>query len=182
MVDPLTSLLILAVLGSIFAGLTTPTEASGVGALGATLLALGYRRLTFQKLWNVLVSTFNVASTLVVLIRERMRDLGILSALGLSRKEMRRVFVIYGFILGAAGTAVGVAIGGGLAWILTTFELIRFDPEVAAIYFISSVPFRIRLVDLAAVVGFALAVTVLACWLPARRAASVAPSDALRYE
>ena len=54
--------LILAVLGSIFAGLTTPTEASGVGALGATLLALGYRRLTFQKLWNVLVSTFNTTA------------------------------------------------------------------------------------------------------------------------
>jgi tripartite ATP-independent transporter DctM subunit len=54
--------LILAVLGSIFAGLTTPTEASGVGALGATLLALGYRRLTFRKLWNVLVSTFNTTA------------------------------------------------------------------------------------------------------------------------
>ena len=54
--------LILAVLGSIFAGLTTPTEASGIGALGATLLALGYRKLTFHKLWNVLVSTFNTTA------------------------------------------------------------------------------------------------------------------------
>ncbi|MCP5088249.1 MAG: TRAP transporter large permease subunit [Rhodobacteraceae bacterium] len=54
--------LILAVLGSIFAGITTPTEASGVGALGATLLALGYRKLAFQKFWNVLVSTFNTTA------------------------------------------------------------------------------------------------------------------------
>ena len=54
--------LILAVLGSIFAGITTPTEASGVGALGATLLALGYRKLTIRKLWNVLVSTFNTTA------------------------------------------------------------------------------------------------------------------------
>ncbi len=54
--------LILAVLGSIFAGITTPTEASGVGALGATLLAVGYRKLTFSKLWNVLVSTFNTTA------------------------------------------------------------------------------------------------------------------------
>lgn len=54
--------LILAVLGSIFAGITTPTEASGVGALGATLLALGYRKLTVQKLVNVLVSTFNTTA------------------------------------------------------------------------------------------------------------------------
>ncbi|WP_345741887.1 TRAP transporter large permease subunit [Epibacterium ulvae] len=54
--------LILAVLGSIFAGLTTPTEASGVGALGATLLALLYRKLTLQKLVNVLKSTFNTTA------------------------------------------------------------------------------------------------------------------------
>lgn len=54
--------LILVVLGSIFAGLATPTEASGIGALGATLLALGYRKLTFKKLVNVLVSTFNTTA------------------------------------------------------------------------------------------------------------------------
>lgn len=54
--------LIVAVLGSIFAGITTPTEASGIGALGATLLAFGYRKLTFQKLINVLVSTFNTTA------------------------------------------------------------------------------------------------------------------------
>ncbi len=57
-----TLLLILAVLGSIFGGLTTPTEASGIGALGATMLALGYRKLTFAKMWNVLVSTFNTTA------------------------------------------------------------------------------------------------------------------------
>ena len=54
--------LILAVLGSIFAGLTTPTEASGVGALGATLLALGYRKLTLRKLTEVCKSTFNTTA------------------------------------------------------------------------------------------------------------------------
>jgi len=54
--------LILAVLGSIFAGITTPTEASGIGALGATLLALGYRKLNLEKLVNVLVSTFNTTA------------------------------------------------------------------------------------------------------------------------
>lgn len=54
--------LILAVLGSIFAGIATPTEASGVGALGATLLALGYRKLTLKKLVNVLKSTFNTTA------------------------------------------------------------------------------------------------------------------------
>ena len=55
-------LLILAVLGSIFAGLTTPTEASGVGAFGATLLALAYGKLNLKKLTNVCISTFNTTA------------------------------------------------------------------------------------------------------------------------
>lgn len=54
--------LILAVLGSIFAGITTPTEASGVGALGATLLAVAYRRLSWRKLVNVCMTTFSTTA------------------------------------------------------------------------------------------------------------------------
>ncbi|HEX9669060.1 MAG TPA: FtsX-like permease family protein, partial [Thermoanaerobaculia bacterium] len=103
----------------------------------------------------VLVSTFNVASTLVVLVRERMRDLGVLAALGLPPASLRGVFLAYGGVLGAVGTLLGVAAGAGASWVLTRFELIRFDAEVAAIYFIRSVPFRVRPVDLAAIVAFA---------------------------
>ena len=130
----------------------------------------------------VVVSTFNVASSLVVLVRERMRDVGVLAALGLSPGQLRAVFLLYGIGLGALGCLLGVLLGGTVAWILTEFELIRFDPEMAAIYFISSVPFKIEAADIAAVVVFTLGVTLLACWLPAKRAARVRPARALRYE
>jgi lipoprotein-releasing system permease protein len=130
----------------------------------------------------VLVSTFNVASTLVVLVRERMRDIGLLGALGLPPASLRMIFLLYGGFLGGLGTLLGVAFGWGVSWVLTEFELIRFDPEVAAIYFISSVPFRVEPEDLLAIVGFALLVTLVACFLPAWRAARVDPSSALRYE
>ncbi len=130
----------------------------------------------------VLVSTFNVASTLVVLVRERMRDVGLLGALGLRPGKLRLVFLLYGGFLGLFGTLLGVLAGWGICWLLTTFELVRFDAEVAAIYFISSVPFHVEPRDVLAVVGFTLLVTMLACFIPAWRAARVDPSSALRYE
>ncbi len=130
----------------------------------------------------VVVSTFNVASTLVVLVRERMREVGVLSAIGLPPRQVRAVFLLYGAVLGLAGTLLGVTLGGGIAWSLDHFHVIKFGADVAAIYFLGSVPFQVRGVDLAAIMGFALGVNLLACLVPAWRAARVQPSAALRYE
>ncbi|MEM9556653.1 MAG: FtsX-like permease family protein [Acidobacteriota bacterium] len=130
----------------------------------------------------VVVSTFNVSSTLVILVRERKADIGVLSSLGLRPRQLWALFVVYGLGLGVVGTALGVAVGAGLSWLVTEFELVRFDPEVAAIYFIDSVPFRVELGDVAAVVAFALVVTAAASALPALRAARLDPADALRDE
>jgi len=146
--------------------------------------ALGLQELVLFLVLGliVVVSTFNVASTLVILVRERMRDIGVLGALGLSPGELWGLFVAYGLFLGAAGTLLGVLVGSAISWVLTTFELVSFGPEVAAIYFIDSVPFRVELMDVAAIVAFSLTVTFAACALPALRAARLRPSAALRYE
>ena len=130
----------------------------------------------------VVVSTFNVASSLVVLVRERMRDIGVLASLGLSPGELKTIFLLYGGALGLAGTLIGVVLGSAVSWVMTEFELIRFEPELAAIYFISSVPLRVEIGDVLAIIGFTLAVTLLACWVPSRRAGFVQPATALRYE
>lgn len=130
----------------------------------------------------VLVSTFNVASTLVILVRERRRDIGVLAALGLDRRQMWWIFAVYGLMLGALGTLIGVSFGAAASWILTEFELISFGPEIAAIYFIDSVPFRVEGLDIAAIVAFSLVTTLLACILPAFRASAIRPAHALRDE
>jgi len=130
----------------------------------------------------VVVSTFNIASTLVILVRERMRDIGVLSAIGLGPRLLLLVFLTYGALLGGVGIAAGAGIGIAVSWLLTHFEIIRFGPEVAAIYFIDTVPFRVHPTDLAAVTGFALAITLAVSLGPALRAARSLPADALRYE
>jgi lipoprotein-releasing system permease protein len=130
----------------------------------------------------VLVSTFNVASTLMVLVRERLRDVGVLSALGLSRRRLATVFVVYGGVLGLVGTFLGVGLGSLVSWVFDRFELIRFDPEVAAIYFVSAVPFHVEARDLLAVVGFSILFTLLSCLLPTLRVMRVSSAEALRYE
>lgn len=129
----------------------------------------------------VFVSTFNTASSLVVMVRERRRDFGVLAALGLSPVQHRQIFLRYGLLLGVIGTLIGLGLGSLVAWSMNEFELIRFDPEVAAIYFLAAVPFRLAASDLLAVTLFTLTVTLLACWLPARRAGRIQPADALRH-
>lgn len=130
----------------------------------------------------VVVSTFNTSSTLVILVRERLPDIGVLASLGLSPRGLFWVFAGYGMGLGCAGILLGVSAGAGISWAFDYFRLIRFDPDVAAIYFIDSIPFRLEAGDLLAVVAFSLAVTLAACSLPARRAARLLPAEVLRAE
>ena len=130
----------------------------------------------------VVVSTFNVASSLLLLVRERTRDIGVLAAIGLEPRSLRRLFLLYGGGLSVGGVVFGVAAGSALSWFLTRFEIIRFNSELAAIYFLRSVPLQVLWSDLAAIVVFTLVVTMLACWLPARRLGRTQPAVALRAE
>ena len=143
-------------------------------------LALQEALLFFVLGLIVVVSTFNTASTLVILVRERLPDIGVLASLGLEPRQLFSVFLAYGFGLGCAGIFAGVTIGSAISWTITEFELVRFDPEVAAVYFIDSVPFITEARDLAAIVVFSALVTLVACSIPASRAAALLPAQALR--
>jgi len=130
----------------------------------------------------VAVSTFNIVATLVMTVKEKKRDIGVLTALGAEASFFSRVFLLLGGLLGGAGVLAGVAFGALVCWVMTAFRLLRFPPGVAEIYFVSYIPFLVRPVDLAAIVGFSALVVLLASWLPARRAGRVDIAQALRYE
>jgi ABC-type lipoprotein release transport system permease subunit len=121
-------------------------------------------------------------ATLVMTVQEKKRDIGVLTTLGAEPGFFSRVFLWLGALLGGAGVLAGVVFGGLICWAATRFRLLSFPPGVAEIYFVSYIPFLVRLRDLVTIVGFAALAIGVASWIPARRASSIDIAEALRYE
>ncbi len=127
----------------------------------------------------VIVAALNIIATLILMVMEKTRDIGILMAMGASPGNIRRIFFTQGAMIGVFGTVLGVALGLGWCWLANTFELIRIPVDI---YQIPYVPFRLRPIDLAAIIGVTLAISFVSTLFPARRAAKVDPVVALKYE
>jgi lipoprotein-releasing system permease protein len=130
----------------------------------------------------VFVSTFNIVSTLIMTVHEKKKEIGILSSMGAERHTVARIFVWYGTLVGVAGTAAGILIGVAVCWVITRFHLVSFPPEIAEVYFVSSIPFITRGSDLAVIAAFSLIVSFVATIVPSLRAARLNPVEALRHE
>ena len=130
----------------------------------------------------VAVSTFNLVATLVMTVQEKKRDIGVLNAMGADPRLFTRVFLCLGALLGGCGVLLGVLFGALLCWVATTWRILSFPPGVAEIYFVSFIPFDVRIADLGAIVLFSAAAILLASWVPARRSGRLDIAEALRYE
>src|SRR6188472_23910 len=135
----------------------------------------------------VLVAAFNIASSLIMLVKDKGRDIGILRTMGASQGSIMRVFLITGAAIGVIGDLVGFLVGllvclniesirQFLSW-LTNSDL--FPPEL---YFLSRLPADLDIGETTAVVVMALALSLLATLYPSWRAARLDPVEALRYE
>ena len=135
----------------------------------------------------VIVAAFNITSGLIMLVKDKGRDIGILRTMGVSQGAIMRVFMMTGASVGVVGTFVGFllalmvclnikSIRGFVSW-LTNTEL--FSPEL---YFLSKLPADLDARETTAVVVMALALSLLATLYPAWRAARLDPVEALRYE
>jgi lipoprotein-releasing system permease protein len=130
----------------------------------------------------VFVSTFNIVSTLIMTVHEKRKEIGILSSMGAESSLISRIFLWYGTMVGVAGTAAGVILGVVICWVITRFHLVSFPPEIAEVYFVSSIPFVTRVRDLAVISAFAITVSFIATVVPSLRAARLSPVEALRHE
>jgi lipoprotein-releasing system permease protein len=135
----------------------------------------------------ILVAAFNIISGMVMLVKDKGRDIAILRTMGATRGTIMRVFFLTGASIGVVGTAAGVCLGVAFAenieiirqWLQGLTGTTLFDAEI---YFLSKLPAKIDYLEVVAVVAMALGLTFAATIYPSWRAARLDPVEALRYE
>ena len=128
----------------------------------------------------ILVASFNIISTLMVMVVEKTKDIGILKALGMNAGQIRRIFTFEGLTIGTLGIIFGLGIGLGLCVLLKKYQFIKLPQDI---YYIDRLPVYIELwPDIALIVMAAMAISLVSTIYPARKAARLRPVEALRYE
>ncbi len=135
----------------------------------------------------LLVAAFNIASTLIMVVMEKTKDIGILKTIGVTARQVQAIFILVGVIVGSLGLALG-NVGGILLSrnlnAVVDFVEARFGIGLfpADIYYFQEIPVLISPPEVLAINAFALLVTVAAAWYPAWHGSRLPPVDALRYE
>ena len=127
----------------------------------------------------VVVAALNIVSTLILMVTDKVKEIGTLTAMGARSAGIARVFVLQGMVIGIVGTAGGLSLGTAACWWLDRYQVIKLNPEV---YYLSHIPFAIQPSDLAFVAAVSLAISLVATLYPAFKAARLDPLEAIRHE
>ena len=135
----------------------------------------------------IMVAAFNIISGMIMLVKDKGRDIAILRTMGATRGAIMRIFFMSGAAIGVLGTLAGFLLGVAFAGNIETIRqwlqvLTGTELFSAEIYFLSHLPARIEAADVLSVVAMGLALSLLATLYPAWRAARLDPVEALRYE
>ncbi len=124
------------------------------------------------------VASLNIASNLILLGTEKLRDIGILRAMGAGPQHIRKVFMWEAMVIATLGILLGLLLATLLCWVIATFNIVELPGDI---YYLTKVPVRIEWADVLAVVGGSYLICFLAGLYPAVKASRVHPTDAIRY-
>lgn len=127
----------------------------------------------------VFVAALNIITTLVMMVMEKNRDIAVLMSMGATQRNIRKIFIYQGLIIGVTGAVWGAIAGIIICWICDKYRLIHLQADI---YSISYVPFKVSPVDVMAVALAAVVISFLATIHPSKSAAQLDPAEALRYE
>jgi lipoprotein-releasing system permease protein len=127
----------------------------------------------------VFVAALNILISLIMMVMEKTKDIAVLMSMGARRRQVRRIFIAQGMMIGVIGTIFGLIIGYGLSLLGGHYHWISLSAEV---YSIDYVPFAPRAIDGVLVAIVAILISFLATIYPATSAARIYPAEALRYE
>ena len=127
----------------------------------------------------VLVAAVNIVSSLVMLVLEKRRDIGVLRTMGVTPGGILRIFLLQGTMIGAVGTTLGLAAGAVVSYALGRWKLLQLPGEI---YFLDTLPVKMEPLDFALVGLAAVVICFVASLYPAWQAAKLPPVQAIRYE
>ncbi len=127
----------------------------------------------------IIVAAFNIIGSLIMIVIRKTKDIGILKSMGASSKQIMRIFIYEGLIIGTIGTFLGLAAGYTVSFLLSKYHFISLPSDV---YFIDTLPVHMELLDFALVIVAAIAISFVATLYPAMKAAKMDPVKAIRYE
>jgi lipoprotein-releasing system permease protein len=127
----------------------------------------------------VLVAAFNIASTLIMVVLEKSREIGILKSMGAPNRSIRKIFISEGLVIGGLGTALGLLGGWTLCVLLQRYKFVELPRQI---YYIDTLPVVISFPLFALVALSAVALSLAATAYPSWQASRLDPIDTLRYE
>lgn len=126
----------------------------------------------------VIVAAFNLIGTVLMMVLERVRDIGILKTIGAKSKAIRRIFLLEGLFVAVSGLVIGIGISLLFWFLQTTYNIIPLSEEN---YYMSTAPVQPHLLDFFIVAALTILLCTLASWLPARIAAKTDPVQVLSF-